>query len=131
MTQLHPAADAYLQAVRQLLDAPGKDRERLLARLSHAVSAYAEENPGAAAEELSSVFGTPERCAAELLAECDPAEVAAVRRGKRRRLVAVIAILAALLAAMAALVVYVDAHQVKYVDTYITQDIPNAGGSKP
>ena len=27
MTQLHPAADAYLQAVRQLLDAPGKDRE--------------------------------------------------------------------------------------------------------
>lgn len=129
MTQLHPAADAYLQAVRQLLDAPGKDRERLLARLSHAVSAYAEENPGAEAEELSSVFGTPERCAAELLAECDPAEVTAVRRGKRRRLVAVIVVLAVLLAAMAALVVYVDAHQVKYVNTYITQDIPNAGGS--
>ena len=131
MTQLHPAADAYLQAVRQLLDAPGKDRERLLARLSHAVSAFAEENPGAAAEELSSVFGTPERCAAELLTECDPAEVTAVRRRKRRRLVAVIAILAALLIAMVIFWFCTESSQVKYVDTYITEDIPDLGGFNP
>lgn len=49
MTETHPAADTYLRSVRRRLDAPRKDRDRLLARMSHAVSAYVEENPEAAA----------------------------------------------------------------------------------
>lgn len=131
MTLLHPAADAYLQSVQRQLDAPREDRERLLARLSHAVSAYVEENPEATGEDLAAVFGSPERCAAELLGECDPAQVAEVRRKKRRRLVAVIVVLAMLLVAMAVFWYFEAAHQVKYVDIYITEDVPDTGGSNP
>lgn len=132
MTQFYPSAEAYLQSIHRQLDAPKEDRERLLSRLSHAVSAYCDENPEATAEDIIAVFGDPARCAAELMAECDPAEVARVRRNKRRRLYSVIAVLAMLLAIMAAIFVYYDAHQIEYVDIYITEDAPdapNTGGS--
>ena len=129
MTLLHPAADVYLQSVQRQLDAPKEDRERLLARLSHAVSAYVEENPEATGEDLAAAFGSPERCAAELLGECDPAQVAKVRRKKRRRLIAVIAVLAILLIATIIYFIHAEATQVKYVDIYITEDVPDQGGS--
>lgn len=129
MTRTHSPAEAYLQSVRRQLDAPPEDRERLLGRLSRAVSAYIGENPEAGEEDLAAAFGSPVGCAARLLAECDPAGVAAQRRKKRLRLYAAIAALAALVVVLAALFIFTDATQVKYVDIYITEDAPHIGGS--
>lgn len=128
MTQTNPLADDYLQSIRRLLDAPPEDRDRLMGRLSRAVRAYLEENPEAGAEGLAAAFGSPASCAAELMAECDPARTAAARRKKRRVLYAVIAVLVAALIAMTAVFLYFDAHQIKYVDIYITEDAPDTGG---
>ncbi len=128
MTQTNPLADVYLQSIRRLLDAPPEDRDRLMGRLSRAVRAYLEENPEAGAEGLAAAFGSPASCAAELMAECDPARTAAARRKKRRVLYAVIAVLVAALIAMTAVFLYFDAHQIKYVDIYITEDAPDSGG---
>ena len=128
MTQTNPLADVYLQSIRRLLDAPPEDRDRLMGRLSRAVRAYLEENPEAGAEGLAAAFGSPADCAAELLAECDPARTAAARRKKRRVLYAVIAVLVAALIAMTAVFLYFDAHQIKYVDIYITEDAPDTRG---
>ena len=89
MTQTNPLADDYLQSIRRLLDAPPEDRDRLMGRISRAVRAYLEENPEAGAEDLAAAFGSPADCAAELMAECDPARTAAARRKKRRVLYAV------------------------------------------
>lgn len=91
-------AEAYLRAVRRgLADAPAEDRERLMKRITDAVSAYLEEDPAASEPDIIRAFGTPERCAAELMAECDPARVAAVRR--KRRLYIILAAAAAAAAA--------------------------------
>ena len=131
MTQTNPLADVYLQSIRRLLDAPSEDRDRLMGRLSRAVRAYLEENPEAGAEGLAAAFGSPASCAAELMAECDPARTAAARRKKRRRLYAVIAVLTALLVAMAAFWYYTAKNQVRYVDIYITEDdVPYTGNSQ-
>ena len=93
-------AEAYLRAVRRgLADAPEEDRERLMKRLTEAVSAYLEEEPEAGEADIVRAFGKPEDCAAELLEECDPARVAAARRRRRLRLYALIAVLAVLAAA--------------------------------
>ena len=71
----------YLRAVRrELADAPPEDRERLMKRLTEAVSAYLEEDPEASEADIIKAFGTPEDCAAELLEECDPVQVATVCR---------------------------------------------------
>ena len=87
-------AEAYLHAVRRgLADAPAEDRERLMKRLTEAVSAYLEEDPEAEEADIIKIFGTPEACAAELLEECDPARIAAVRRRRRIRTYAMIALL--------------------------------------
>ena len=121
MNQLHPAAKAYLRCIRRQLDAPGKDRERLLSRLSHAVSTYCEENPEAAVEDIADVFGDPAGCAAELMSECDPAELSRARRNRRWRLYAVIAVLAALLIASAVLCYDLAAHQIDHSEITITE----------
>lgn len=121
MTQLHPTAEAYLHSIHRQLDAPKEDRERLLSRLSHAVSTYCEENPEATAEDIAAVFGSPANCAAELLAECDPAKVAGVRKNKRRRLYVVIAVLVALLTIMTAVFIYCDAHQIDHTKIIVTE----------
>ena len=64
-------AEAYLRAVRRgLADAPEEDRERLMKRLTEAVSAYLEEEPEAGEADIVRAFGKPEDCAAELLEEC-------------------------------------------------------------
>ena len=100
-------AEAYLRAVRRgLADAPEDDRERLMRRLTEAVSAYLEEDPEAGEADIIKAFGTPEDCAAELLAECDPSRVEAVRQKRRRRLYAVIAALAAAALLLALAVVW-------------------------
>ena len=96
-------AEGYLRTVRRgLEDAPPEDRERLMKRLTEAVFAYLEEDPEAGEPDLIKVFGTPEDCAAELLEECDPARVAAVRRKRRAQLYAVIAVRVGLAVAAAA-----------------------------
>ena len=95
-------AEAYLRAVRRgLADAPTEDRERLMKRLTGAVNAYLEEDPEAGEADIIKAFGTPEACAAELLEECDPDQVSAVRR-KRRLRYAVIAALAVVVVAVLA-----------------------------
>lgn len=121
MTQLHPVAEVYLQSIRRQLDVPKEARERLLARLSHAVSAYLEENPEATAKDIATVFGSPTGCAAELMAECDPAEVSKVRRNKQRRLFVIIGALAVLLIIMSAVFIYYDAHQIDHSEITITE----------
>lgn len=131
MTQTNPLADVYLQSIRRLLDAPPEDRDRLMGRISRAVRAYLEENPEAGAEDLAAAFGSPADCAAELMAECDPARTAAARRKKRRGLYAVIAVLTALLVVSAVLWYHLAKHQVRYVDIYITEDdVPYTGSSQ-
>ena len=96
MNPLSEPARAYLRAVRRQLDVPKKDRKRLVKRLSEALSAYLEENPDASPQDLAAALGSPDQCAAELLSEFDPAQVAAVRRRKKALLYGVIAVLAAL-----------------------------------
>ena len=125
MINTSPAARKYLRAVRGQLDAPKEDRERLLARLSQAVSVYVEENPEAGAEELAAAFGSPNRCAAELLAECDPRLVARVRRRRRQGLAAIIAVLVLLVALMTVrfLSIREDLNG-SYIEIYITEDEP-------
>ena len=87
-------AEKYLRDVRKgLADAPAEDRERLMKRLTEAVSAYLEEDPEASKADIIKVFGTPEACAAELLEECDITRVAAVRRKRHIRMYAVVAAL--------------------------------------
>lgn len=131
MTQTNPLADDYLQSIRRLLDAPPEDRDRLMGRISRAVRAYLEENPEAGAEDLAAAFGSPADCAAELMAECDPARTAVARRKKRRVLYAVIAVLTALLVVSAVLWYHLAKHQVRYVDIYITEDdVPYTGSSQ-
>ena len=96
-------ADAYLRAVRRgRADAPDEDRERLMKRLTEAVGAYLDEDPEASEADIVKVFGKPEDCAAELLEECDPVRVAAVRRKRRMRLYAVIAVLVIVIAVVLA-----------------------------
>lgn len=86
--------ETYLNAVRRgLEDAPPEDRERLMRRLTEAVSAFLEENPEALEADIVRAFGSPEKCAAELLEECDPVQVAAVRKKRRMKFYAVIAAL--------------------------------------
>ena len=53
MNSLSQTGRQYLRAVRKRLDAPRGDRERLMRRLTGAVSAYLEENPEATPEELA------------------------------------------------------------------------------
>lgn len=89
----------YVKAVGALLECPEADRSRLLTRLEGAVSAYLEDYPQASWADLTESFGTPEVCAAGLLAECDPRDVAKARRNRRRKsrvLAAVLALLAVL-----------------------------------
>ena len=124
MTQTNPLADVYLQSIRRLLDAPPEDRDRLMGRLSRAVRAYLEENPEAGAEGLAAAFGSPASCAAELMAECDPARTAAARRKKRRPPYAVITVLTALLVAVTVFFLYAEKTQVKYVDICFTIATP-------
>ena len=96
-------AETYLRAVRKgLADAPAEDRERLMKRLTEAVSAYLEEDPEAGEADIIKVFGTPEACAAELLEECDLTRVAAVRRKRHIRTYAIIAALLILIAVILA-----------------------------
>lgn len=75
----------YLRSVRGLLDCPPEERERLLSRLGDAITAYLEDVPESSEAELLANFGPPEDCAARLLEECAPAEIAVQRQKKVRR----------------------------------------------
>jgi len=96
MTELPWAAKRYLSAVRRQLDAPPGNKEQLMDRLRRAVSTYLEENENVTPDALASAFGQPEVCAASLLSEIDPTEVAAVRNRRKRRQRTVAGLLAAL-----------------------------------
>ncbi len=102
--------NAYVKAVGALLECPRRERERLLARLDGAVSAYLEDHPQATPAELAEGFGAPEVCAASLLAECDPQTVARLRRSRRVRIRVLTAALV-LLAVLALLGVAYTLHQ--------------------
>ena len=73
--------ERYLRSVQALLDCPETERERLLRRQDSAMTAYLADEPEATEADLLDAFGTPEDCAARLLAECDPAALAAERGG--------------------------------------------------
>jgi len=96
----------YLRSVRALLDCPPKERKRLMSRLDRALTAYLEDFPEAGETDLTASFGTPQECAARLLAECPPDRVAAERQKKDRRHRTVIAVLAVLLAFVVGIAVY-------------------------
>lgn len=96
----------YLQSVRSLLDCPAAERERLMARLGRAVSAYLEDAPEASEADLAENFGSPENCAARLLEECGPGPAAAERRRRGRRARIVLAVLAVVAALAACLVIH-------------------------
>ena len=89
--------EKYLRSVSRLLDCSAKERKRLLERLGNAVDAYLEDVPDADEAELRENFGAPEVCAARLLEECDPTEVADIRRRRMRRARILVAVLAVLL----------------------------------
>lgn len=106
MAELPQAAKRYLNAVRRNLDAPQKDRERLMERLNRAVSAYAEENEEVQPDALIAAFGRPEMCAASLLSEIDPLEVTAARSRKKRLQRVIVGILAVLVMLLAGISQY-------------------------
>lgn len=93
----------YLHSVRILMDCPSKEKERLLSRLSNAITAYLEDMPEADEKDIVINFGTPEDCAAKLSAECAPKAVAAERRKKVKHHRIIVAILSVLLAIVVAI----------------------------
>lgn len=97
--------ERYLHSVRILMDCPPKERERLLSRLNHAVTAYLEDVPEANEMDLFVNFGTPEDCAVKLSAECAPKVVLAERQKIKhhRILVAFLSVLLAIVIGVAAL----------------------------
>lgn len=106
MTELPQAAKQYLHAVRRNLDAPRKDKERLMERLNRAVGAYAEENEEAQQDALIAAFGQPELCATSLLSEIDPLEVTAARSRKKRLQRTIVGVLAVLVMLLAGISLY-------------------------
>ena len=76
--------ERYLRSVRNLLDCPSNEKERLLQRLNSAVATYLEDVPDAGEPDLITVFGTPEDCASRLMDECSPGAVADVRKKRDR-----------------------------------------------
>lgn len=80
-----------------------------------------EENPSASEADLEGAFGSPEKCAADLLAECDPALVEKSRRKRRLLLYAVIAALLVVILGMAVFWVHSISHQVDHVRSVITE----------
>lgn len=89
--------ECYLHSVRNLLDCPVKEKERLLFRLNSAITTYLEDVPEASEADLFSNFGTPEDCAARLLSECSPLIVTAARKQKNRHHRILLTVLAGLL----------------------------------
>lgn len=87
----------YLHSVRILMDCPPKERDRLLSRLSNAITAYLEDVPEASETDIVSNFGAPEDCAARLLDECTPTTVVIERQKKSRKHRVLMTILAVLL----------------------------------
>lgn len=73
-------SELYLRSVRKLLDCPAAKRDRLMKRLSDAVTTYLEDYPDAEWEQLIQAFGTPEVCASHLLDDCQPAVVVSTRQ---------------------------------------------------
>ena len=122
--------DAYLQAVRKgLADAPTEDRERLMKRLTEAVSAYLEEEPEASEADIVKAFGTPEACAAELMEECSPERVAEVRRKRKLRYAVIAAAVAAAVILLAAVFLNRGAEAPPADDTSQTQTyLPSHSG---
>lgn len=118
--------ETYLQSVRSLLDCPASERERLMARLEGAVSAYLEDVPDAAEGDLIANFGAPEDCAAQLLEECAPAAVAAERQRQKRRARIALAVLAAVLVVAVCLVIHMwsNGGLVVIETTHYTDGIP-------
>lgn len=102
--------ERYIHSVRALLDCPPEEKERLLSRLDSAVAAYLEDVPEAGERDLAASFGTPEDCAARLLAECAPGAVAEERRKKNRRRSVLVSALAVLLVAALGITAYLWAH---------------------
>lgn len=102
--------ESYLHAVRVLLDCPPKERDRLLARLDSAVTAYLEDVPEAKEADLIANFGTPGDCAARFLEECSFMETLAERqkKGLRRRIFT--AVLAAFLLIAIGFTLYLWSH---------------------
>lgn len=97
--------ERYLSSVRMLMDCPHEEKERLLSRLSNAVTTYLEDVPEANEADIISNFGTPEVCAARLSAECAPKTIAAERRRKvkhHRAIVAILSVVVAILVSVAA-----------------------------
>ena len=102
--------ERYLRSVRNLLDCPSSEKERLLQRLNSAVATYLEDVPDAGEPDLITVFGTPEDCAARLLEECTPSAVTVVRKKRDRRHHVLTAVLAVLLTIMIGIAVYLWSH---------------------
>ena len=124
--------ERYLRSVQALLDCPEAERERLLRRQESAMTAYLADEPEATEADLLAAFGTPEDCAARLLAECDPAALAAERGRKRRRSRALAAVLAVLLVLALALAGYLWSNgglviiETTHYET-IPEDFPTGG----
>ena len=102
--------ERYLQSVRVLMDCPAEERERLVSRLGHAVSAYLDDVPDAAEADLIANFGTPEECAARLMQECPTEAVTEERRRKARLHRTMLAVLSVLLAAALGIAAYLWAN---------------------
>lgn len=98
--------ERYLRSVRNLLDCPSNEKERLLQRLNSAVAAYLEDVPDASEPDLITVFGTPEDCAVRLLEECTSSAVTAERKKRDLHHHVLTAVLAVLLTIMTGIAVY-------------------------
>lgn len=98
--------ERYLHSVCILMDCPPKEKDRLLSRLSNAITAYLEDVPESSEAELFANFGTPEDCAAHLLEECAPRVVIEERRKKTHHHRILATVLSVLLAVALGLAVY-------------------------
>lgn len=119
-------SELYLRSVRKLLDCPAAKRDRLMKRLSDAVTTYLEDYPDAKLEQMIQAFGTPEICASQLLDDCQPAVVVNARQKKHRRMRAGMIILAIFLSLtlLAAGYLWSNGGLVIIEHTHYADDIP-------
>lgn len=101
--------ERYLRSVRKLLDCPGEMQEQLMHRINSAITTYLGDYPDTDYTALIQTFGTPERCAADLLAEHYAATVA-VQQKKRRHMRYAVTILTVVLVLSLCVVGYLWSH---------------------
>ena len=115
---------SYIRQVGRELELPRRQRRALLDGLRLELEERFPEEAGS--EEILAQVGSPAETARSLLEGVSPETCEQYRAQKRRRIRCAVAVLAMLLVAAIGTAIYLDATEIKRVETIITEDlVPN------